>query len=134
MTGVTPRCPALVLCDSVWRDPISGRVTLVGVLQAFEVDSFPANTPPFSVWLQVTDGNGRLAIQLVLQYLPTDSLDAETIVAVSLSLNFDDPNAVREHVSRFEAGIALKSEGRYRMLLTADDTTIQLRDFVARTK
>lgn len=121
-----------MLCDSVARDAISGRATVVGVFQTVELKPFPATTEPFSIWLQLTDGHGRVAMKLVIERVPPDDLECETILRIPFSLKFDNPNLVQEHEAVLRDGLGLEHEGHYRVRLTANETTIQQRYFVAR--
>ncbi len=129
MAAVVPTCLALVLCESVVRERKSGRATIRGVLGHVVVPSLPATTHAFSVWLQVTDGNGYVEMELVLERVPADSPEIEVILQVRFSLQYDNPNVVREHQALFADGIDLEVEGYSRLRLAAAGTTIMQRYF-----
>ena len=131
MTPVLPKCLALVLCDAVRRKGKAGDPSVVRAFQEFDVASFPATTQPFSVWLQVTDGNGHTAMELRVEYVPPGKVEAHVVLAVAFGLHFRDPNEVVEHEAIFDGGIVLEESGRYRLRLTADGTSIAHRYFTA---
>ena len=132
MSPVVPKCLALILCDAVRRDRPGGEPTIVRAFDAFEVPAFPARTGRFSVWMQLTDGNGTTAMMLVVEYVPPDRVEAELVAPIEFTLDFVNPNAVIEHDARLEDGIELEKVGRYRLRLEADGITIIQRYFVAR--
>jgi hypothetical protein len=66
MPRVVPRCVTLVLCNHIERDRLTGVPTLVGALDLFLLDSFPGTTGPFSVWIQITNGNGTGRMELII--------------------------------------------------------------------
>jgi hypothetical protein len=131
MAAVVPRCLALVICDLVGRGGRAAEPFLVRGLQTFHVQSFPSKTEPFSVWVQVTDGSGRASMNLLVEYLPAETLEPDVVVRIDFSLNFQSPNDVLDHLAAFANGIELKQSGRYRVRLIANGTTISQRYFAA---
>lgn len=131
MGRVIPTCLALVLCDSVRRPSRTGEPSILHAFEFFEARSFPAVTQPFSVWMQLRDGNGPAAMRLLVEHVPSGELRPVVIVPILFTLHFLDPNAVLDHEAVFENGIHLEREGRYRLRLTANGTTIMQRYFIA---
>jgi hypothetical protein len=129
MPPVRPTCLALVLCDAIDREA-SGRASLSGVFQDVTVERFPATCPPFSVWLQVTNGHGAVSMRLRLEHVPSDTFEAELVAEARFSARFDDPRQVLEYATRWDR-IHLDHEGDYRMTLLADGTAIMHRYLVA---
>ena len=128
---MVPKCLTVVLCDSVRRPEYRGDPTVVRSFEAFEVASFPAITRPFSVWLEITDGNGQTGMELLVEYIPPDTIEPERIVLVPFTLDFRNPNDVVRYEAHFANGIELERMGRYRLRLMADGATIAQRYFVA---
>jgi hypothetical protein len=128
---VVPTCLALVLCNAVKRAGRGQEPSVDRAFTSFDVLVFPASTQPFSVWLQVTDGNGRAAMQLIIEHVPPGDVEAELVLPVEFSLHFQNPNEVLEHEAAFDGGIVLEKSGRYRLRLTADGISIAHRYFVA---
>lgn len=129
MGGVRPTCLALVLCDRIGRVSQSGRASPVGVLHTISARSFPTITRPFSAWMQLTQGNGRLAMGLVIERLLPERPDVERLFVAPFSLHFADPNVMLEHHIRFETGIEIPCPGSFQVRLTADEATIMIRPF-----
>ena len=129
MGGVRPTCLALVLCDRVGQVSQSGRASPVGVLHTMSAGSFPTITQPFSAWMQLTQGNGHVAMALVIERLLPERLDVERLLVTPFSLHFADPNVMLEHRIRFETGIQIPCPGAFQASLTADDATILIRPF-----
>lgn len=129
MAAVVPTCLALVLCDAVTLDPVRRRSTIVGAFQLIVIDSLPATTQPFSVWMQLSGGHGALPMALIVERIASDTLEAERILQVRFTLDFKDPNVVLEHQSVFMDGIRLDAEGHYGLRLTAAGSTIMRRSF-----
>ncbi len=118
-----------MLCDAVKRAARTDDPSVARAFTVFEVTSLPIATRPFSVWMQLTDGNGWTSTVLAIEHLPTRRLDPEVVVRVGFRLDFQDPNLVLEHVVTFDNGIELAKVGRYRARLAADGVTIAQRSF-----
>jgi hypothetical protein len=104
---------------------------IVRAFEFFEAPSFPTATGPFTVWIQLRDGNGSTAMSLVVDHMPAHDLEPDEIVTVRFNLNFRSPNVVLEHQAIFDAGLPLNHEGRYRVRLSADGVTVMQRYFQA---
>jgi hypothetical protein len=133
MMTITPTCLAMVLCDSVEPASESQGPSIMGVFNEFEIDRFPGTTEPFTVWLQVTNGNGPVAMELIVERIPAEVPEPDLVTVVGFSMTFEGPNDVLEYRSNFADGINLEEAGLYRLRLTADGSTILQRYFVAQT-
>ena len=129
MGRVMPTCLALVLCKSVHRSSRNREPVIVRAFEFFAASSFPAPSGPFTVWMQLRDGNGETAMGLAVEHVPSGALETEEIVTIRFSLNFASPNLVLEHEAVFDAGLPLAREGRYRLRLTAHGVTLMQRYF-----
>jgi Family of unknown function (DUF6941) len=129
MALVVPTCLLLIMCDSV-RRPAGGDPSVVRAFAIFDVPSLPTETPPFSIWIHLTDGNGPTVMELFVEHLPAGQLEPEIIAGSKFTVNFVDPNVVFEHEVILDDGIYLEKSGRYRLRLTADGTTIVQRYFI----
>jgi len=70
MARVVPTCLALIPCDSVSRTGRSGDPSIVRAFAVFRVRFLPTASPPFSLWIHVTDGNGPTVMDLVIEHVP----------------------------------------------------------------
>jgi len=84
---------------------------------------------PFTIWLQLRNGNGEAAMALVMEYLPPADLVPVEIATVRFTATFTNPNHVVEHEAILE-NLRFENEGRYRLRLLADGVPIMVRDFV----
>lgn len=64
--GIPPYALALVVCDAIWRDPSTGKRTILGCFSAILADEFPATHPGMAVYAAITDGHGTVPIALRL--------------------------------------------------------------------
>lgn len=130
MARVVPTCLALILCDSVRRTARGGDPSVVRAFVVMEVASVPTESPPFSVWIHLTDDNGPADMELIVEYVPAGQLEPEGVAAIRFTVNFASPNVVLEHEVIMDDGIYLEKSGRYRLRLTADGRTIVHRYFI----
>jgi hypothetical protein len=126
---VISTCLALVLCDSVKRPTRTGEPSVLRAFEFFEATGLPGPSPPFTVWMQFRNGNGRAAMRLVVEFVPPGDLDVIEIITVRFSVVFQDPNAVVEHEAVFDNGLVFEHEGRYRVRVVANGVQILRRHF-----
>ena len=117
--AVRPTCLALVLCDRVERHTSLLKATIHGVLDVFDLAAVPGPTQPFTIWVQVVDGNGVVPLKLQIARVRPDDPSFEVVAETQITLVFEDPRDVRDHVATFPDGIWLDHEGDYRLTLTA---------------
>jgi hypothetical protein len=130
MARVVPTCLALILCDSVRRPERGGDPSVVRAFVIMDVASVPTESPPFSVWIHLTDGNGPADMGLIVEHVPAGQLEPEEVAASRFTVLFANPNVVLEHEVILDDGIYLEKSGRYRLRLIADGTTIVQRYFI----
>ena len=128
MGAVTPTCLALVLCEAVERPSRGGEASVLRAFEYFEAAKLPGTVQPFTVWMQLRDGNGVALMTLVMEYLPPDDLAPVEILAAKFSLAFTSPNVAVEHEAIME-NIEFKEAGRYRLRLLANGVPVMARDF-----
>jgi hypothetical protein len=93
-----PYCLAMVLCDGVHRDAITGKFTLLGTFSTLYAAEYPANVM-FCVYFAITDGLGRTTI--CTKIVDSDSLGgaAEPIFEMPAEFEFASPLMVMESVA-----------------------------------
>jgi len=110
---MSPPIPlTLLICDHVWRDPNSGKHSLLGTFSGIGSSRFPLVTN-FAVYFAVTDAFGSLPVRLELIDLDEDRpavCDAEGI------FEFTDRRQVIEGTFNF-AGLEFPEPGEYRLKL-----------------
>ena len=127
-------CLALILCDEVKRPKGGGKPSILSAFTVLDVPTLPTATPPLSVWIHLTDGNGPTTMDLYFEHLPAGRLEPRIVAATRFTLNFADPNLVMEHEVILHDGIYLQWSGRYRLRLTADGTPIVHRYFIVQLR
>jgi hypothetical protein len=65
-----------LLCDSVIIDAITGKVSLVGIFEHFNVLSMPGRTVPAQIFLQLTDAKGKYPLRIEVHDLQQDAIIA----------------------------------------------------------
>jgi hypothetical protein len=66
-TKKPPTCAAMLICDSVIRDEITRKTSVIGIFDTFCLESFPGQTTPCTIYLRLVDGIGRFAISAEVQ-------------------------------------------------------------------
>jgi len=110
--AVLPISLALIICDHVWRDPITGKLTILGTFADLLVTELPAVVPQLTVYMALTDAHGTVPIKIQL----IDSAEAieEPIGVSELELEFDTLLATIEAVAVLN-DVSFPSEGEYRL-------------------
>jgi hypothetical protein len=57
-----PICQSLLLCDSVIRDEMTHKTTVIGIFDTFYLPDFPGETPACMVFLRLRGTGGRFRI------------------------------------------------------------------------
>jgi hypothetical protein len=76
-----PKCKAILLCDHTIVDATTGRVSIIGIRDGWTFPQFPHATPPFNVFLQLTDGIGNYAISVEVLDLQADQIVIQRRIA-----------------------------------------------------
>jgi hypothetical protein len=110
---MTPPIPlTLLICDHVWRDPNSGKYSLLGTFSALGSSVFPIVTN-MAVYFAVTEGQGELPIRLELIDVDEERpavFDAEGMFV------FEHPRQVIEGTFGF-TNLEFPEPGEYRLKL-----------------
>jgi hypothetical protein len=132
-----PYCLALVLCDAVHRDPLTGKFTLLGTFDSFMAPSFPAQLSLF-VYFAVTDGLGSCTLRIQVVDGKAGPIDAAhegdtpgRIVGIKTDIEFPSPLVVLEHAIGIQTRIP--DPGVYLCELWANETMLMSRRLIARS-
>jgi Family of unknown function (DUF6941) len=71
---ILPRCKALLLCDQVLVEEVTGRMSLIGIMDYVQIDEFPAEFPRCQVFLQITNGLGVYNVTIEIHDLSDNSV------------------------------------------------------------
>jgi hypothetical protein len=130
LVPVLPNCLALILCDDVVRHRDTGRIDLVGAFWKIRSPSLPAKTGPFTAWVALINGAGRMTMRLKFELLRPDRFEEEPLMDIAFTMVFSDPRLVREYEGRIH-GIDFVRPCPCRGTLTADDVTLVQSYFIA---
>jgi hypothetical protein len=118
-----PYALALIVCDAIWRDPATGKHTILGCFSTITAQEFPCTHPVLSVYAAITDGHGTVPIALRL----VDVDDEEDPVFESSSeIAFPDPRTVVE-LAFGATNITFPHEGEYRLQLRSGSALLMER-------
>ena len=120
---VIPTCIVLVLCEAVGRPTPTGEAFVLRAFDFFEVASSPSRVKPFTVWMQLRNGNGGADMLLVVDHTSGRPRSCRS-VAVQFSLLGIKPG--RRHQAVFDNGLRFRSRvgtgcvaGQRRLLCSA---------------
>jgi hypothetical protein len=119
-----PHVLAMIICDMVLDDRISGKKSLIGLFDAIAASSLPCLVNELFVFVALTEGHGEQMIHLrcVKASSNEELFDTETEVS------FPDPLSVVE-VNFGLCGCEFPEVGEYRFQLFANDSLLCERKF-----
>lgn len=71
-----PVCKAILLCDHVIRDAMTGKASLIGIFDAFGLERVPGRTQPVTAFLQLIEGVGSYVLTVEVHDLQADKVVA----------------------------------------------------------
>ncbi|MBI1824876.1 MAG: hypothetical protein HY287_03245 [Planctomycetes bacterium] len=111
-----PDVLAMVVCDQIITDRLTGKQSIIGMFSKVHAFSFPATHPQLCVYVCLTDGHGKNEITIRI----TDSNEERApIVEGKGTVQFNDPRAVANLFLQFH-GLTFPTPGEYRVQLYAD--------------
>ncbi len=122
-----PKCKAILLCDQILIDSLTGKLSIIGIFENFFVTAFPAATAPFTAFLQMTDGVGQYNVTVEVYDLQEDAILGAAQGPVidfaerTVKLNFFIP----------VPPLPLTHLGRYDFIVMADGQEIDRQQFEA---
>lgn len=109
-----PYALAMLVCDGLHRDPMTGKTFVLGSFSAVYARDFPA-TQAMCVYVILTDGYGKVPI--MLRIIDVDAED-EPLFEAETEVEFIDPRAVVE-LKFGPVGITFPAAAEYRIQLFA---------------
>jgi len=112
-----PDVMALIVCDQIITDRITGKQSLIGMFSKVHAPRYPAAHPQLSVYVALTEGYGETDITIRI----VDSNEARPpIVEGKGKVAFKDPRAIANLALQFH-GLTFPQAGEYRIQLFAND-------------
>ena len=115
MNPARPLVLALVVCDGVWRDPSTGKHSLMGVFSGLSAAVFPVLHPGLAVYAALTEGYGAASVRVAV----VDDAGDRVIAEATVEVGFTDPRQVVELTVAMQA-LNFPDPGGYRIQLVAD--------------
>jgi hypothetical protein len=110
-----PVALALVVCDAIWRDPWTGKRTIIGCFSAIFAQTFPVIHPVMAVYVALTDGHGTVPINVRL-------IDVDEERPALFEVKFDAPWSDPRVVLELDFGVnnvTFPAPGEYRLQVRA---------------
>jgi hypothetical protein len=114
---ITPFPLAMVVCDSIYRDPYTGKFTLIGTFSTIGGVSLPLQHPQLFVYTAITGGRGKFPLRLEITHADDDQAIAELKGEIDCQ---SDPRAIQELAFSF-GGLVFERFGEYRISLYANE-------------
>jgi len=123
MTGKRPppEVLAMVVCDQIITDRMTGKQSLIGMFSKVHAPGFPVSHPQLSVFVALTDGNGEVELRI---RLVDSNDDRPPIVEGKGKVRFADPRAIANLALAFH-GLTFPKPGEYRVQLYCDDELLR---------
>jgi hypothetical protein len=121
----TPMGLALLVCDTVIEDRLTGKKTLVGLFDRVHAPSLPWIHPTMNIFVSLTGGRGQYPCEVVCRNAD------ESTVAFSAKGNvaLRDPRQVVDLIFRL-AGVRFEKTGMYWVHFLVDAVPIMMRPLI----
>jgi hypothetical protein len=119
-----PQVLAMIICDMVIDDRISGKKSLIGLFDAIATTVLPCTVNELHVYVAMTEGYGVQKTRVRCIKAATD----EELFGTAEEVTFPDPLAVVERHISF-CGFEFPDAGEYRFQFYADKTLLCERKF-----
>ncbi|MBU0716889.1 MAG: hypothetical protein KJ749_01465 [Planctomycetes bacterium] len=118
----TPMGLALLVCDMIIEDKLTGKKTLVGLFDRIQTGRFPCVHPAMTVFVSLTGGRGKYPCEVICRHQ-----DNETIAfSAKGQVVLPDPRTVVDLVFRLN-GVRFPKPGFYWLHFKVDDVPIMMR-------
>jgi len=118
----TPMGLALLVCDTIIEDKLTGKKTLVGLFDRVHAGRLPCVHPAMNVFVSLTGGMGECPCEVVCEHSSADAVAFSAKGKVS----FKDPAQVVDLVFRLK-GVRFPQEGTYWLRFLVDGIPIMMR-------
>lgn len=89
---------ALVICDQILEEAGTHKKSLLGIFNNLYATAFPVQHPKMCVYASLTNGNGRMNLELRGVRVGDAGAEDKQFLSVSGTIDFPDPNQVVEIV------------------------------------
>ena len=111
-----PQCKALLICEDVFEDEVSGQYILHKLIDVLRFSAFPGDSEPFAIFFQLYDGIGRYEVGI--QFYDVSRGESTSSMVIS-QLDFTERFA-KIDVALPVDSLRLPRPGQYELLLLLD--------------
>lgn len=123
-TNPKPVSLALVICDQIIDDRMTGKKTLVGLFNSIAARNFPCTHASMSVFVSMTDGHGKYDCELVCR----DEENGQPLLQTKGPIEFANPTVVVDMVFALQ-GVTFPKPGLYAFEFYCDEELVAERKF-----
>ena len=120
---------ALISCDTIIEDKLSGKKSLIGIFGELNAEKFPCVHPSMFLMVSMTGGTGEYQCEVVV----TDSSQEEKVFSARGKIKFDDPNQVMDMVLLLQ-NIRFPAPDIYWIKVSIDDIPLMMRPLILNQK
>jgi hypothetical protein len=120
----TPSGLAIVVCDQIIEDKLTGKKSLIGIFNQIGTQNFPCRHPQVCVFVSLTEGRGQCAARLRIIHDESNHIVAE----VNGTIEFSDVHVVVE-LNFNLVGLVFPQPGTYSIEFYCDDALVLERRF-----
>lgn len=113
-----PKVNAMLICDKTITEAGTNKKSLIGIFENINAYNFPCTHPFLSVYIKLTDANGRYKFLLELVDLETDKPIGRGELPQAIDIN--DPLITRDLVFNL-AALKFTHPGKYEFRIFAND-------------
>ena len=116
-----PDVLALIVCDQIITDRLTGKQSLIGMFSRVHAPGFPAPHSQLSVFVALTEGYGKTELRIRIVDADDDRLP---IVEGKGTVDFKNPRAIAHLALQFH-GLRFPQPGEYRVQLYSGDELLR---------
>ncbi len=113
------------ICDTIIRDEVTKKVSLIGIFNVIKANVFPVSHPLFHVYVALTNGHG--IYKTILRIVRVE--DSEIILNMDGELNILNPLQVVELNIGLQ-DLRFSKPGKYSMQVLCNSEPVGARDFM----
>lgn len=121
----TPSVLSVNICDSIIRDEVTKKVSLIGLFNAIRANRFPCKHPQVHVYIALTNGHGKYKAEVRF----TNVEQGKPIAGMTGEFVFKSPLQVVE-LNLCWQRLTFEKAGEYIVEILCDDTLIGTRKFI----
>lgn len=130
MPAQPPFCLAMLLCDGVHVDSLTGRVAILGSSDEFSSSRYPLRLPQLLIYAELSGARGRCELSAELLQIEAASLDRRILARAVIPVEHTKPERTFRVQFRF-SDLELPEPGEYAIELKADGTYVEERTLLA---